>query len=262
MHAKREAVAGMFNTLDHAIGGQRIDHAAIANAGHRLVMRGIHRHARLADDARQQSAFSNGHLMPRLRTRIGLFMRQSARHLIRDVLKQPPAEGHRKQLLPAAYAKHGLVAGQGRAGCGHFEIRPAWLQRDFRVRRAAAPKGRVHIKGAAGHHQPIHLGHIGFRHFGVMRQRHGQAAGGDNGREIIPPKRIPRQLGPAAGLFGIEGHTNQGKGSHGAALGYFGGKGKRAGTFACCVRTQSHNKGKAFFREGAGFGKGPDTKSK
>jgi len=49
----------------------------------------------------------------------------------------------------------------------------------------------------------------------------------------------PVELG--AGLF-----TNQGKGSHGAALGYFWGKGKRAGAFACCVRTQSHNKGKVF----------------
>ena len=91
MHAKGEAVAGVFNTLDHAIGGQRIHHAAIANAGHRLVMRGIHRHARLADDARQHAAFGDGHLMPRFGARIGLFMRQSARHLIRDVLDQLPA---------------------------------------------------------------------------------------------------------------------------------------------------------------------------
>ena len=98
----------------------------------------------------------------------------------------------------------------------------------------------------------------------ALRQRHGQAPRRDNGREIIPPERIPGQLGPAAGLFGIEGHTNQGKGSHGAALGYFGGKGKRAGAFACCVRTQSHNKGKVFLfpakvQVSAG---GQDTKSK
>ena len=166
---------------------------------HRLVMRRIHRHARAAHDARQQCPRRDGDLMPRLRARVRLLMRERAGDLVRDVLDQRPAEGDGEQLLPAADPQHRHVAFQCGARRRQLEIRPPRLQRHLRMRRPAAPQRRIHVEGPAGHQQPVHLVQVGPGEVRMMRQRDRQPPRRDHGREIVLPQRVPGQLGPAAG---------------------------------------------------------------
>src|SRR5215469_16907937 len=74
LHAEAIAVARILDTLDHAIGGERIHHDAFAHALHCLVMGAVDLERVDPADAMQERAFGDVHAMARLGARIGLLM--------------------------------------------------------------------------------------------------------------------------------------------------------------------------------------------
>ena len=69
-----------------------------------------------ADDVVQAGAGDDGDGMPRLVARVGLFMGEGTRHVVRNVLDQAAPEDDVKKLLAAADAEDRHVEGEGRRG--------------------------------------------------------------------------------------------------------------------------------------------------
>src|SRR5712671_3448536 len=76
-----EASLGDLDALDHAVGGQRVDHDAVAHRLDRLVMRAVDRDLSGAADAVEQGARRHPDDVAGLGARIGLLVRQRARDL-------------------------------------------------------------------------------------------------------------------------------------------------------------------------------------
>jgi hypothetical protein len=84
------------------------------------------------------------------------------------------------------------------------------------VRRLVAPERGVHVEGAAGDEQAVDPREVLGGQVGLVRQRDGQAAGGDHSLEVVLPQRVPGEPRPAAGRLGVEGEADQGTPSHAA----------------------------------------------
>jgi len=123
-----------------------------------------------------------------------------------------PPQHDMEQLLAAADAQHRLVGRQRAPGDAELEGGAAVLGDHGRVLGAAAIVGRIDIEGAAGHHQGVDALEIVGHAVRLVRQRHGEAAGGIDGVEVVLAQRIPGKLGVTAGLFRIQGHADQGTG--------------------------------------------------
>ena len=109
-------------------------------------------------------------------------MRERVGDAVRDVLDQRAAERHREQLLAAADAEHRHAARQ-RAACQRELRRGApLLQRHRRVPPGLAVERRIHVEGAARHHQRVEPVEPVLREAGLVRQRDRQAARRDDRR--------------------------------------------------------------------------------
>ncbi len=83
------------------------------------------------------------------------------------------------------------------------------------VALAVAVELRVHVEGAAGDDEGVETVEVGGNERGVVRQRHGQAAAGDDGIHVVGAERIPRVARVAPWLLAVERDADERPGSSG-----------------------------------------------
>ncbi len=133
LDAEAETVGRRLDALDHPVRRKGVDHHAVARVLGGLMVGAVHLHLVAAADAVQQGAGLDADRMARLIARIGLLMFERPRHLVGNVLDQPPAEDDMEQLLAAADPEHRQIAGQRGPGQRQLEGGAALLRGDAGV---------------------------------------------------------------------------------------------------------------------------------
>ncbi|GGB49489.1 hypothetical protein GCM10011505_33230 [Tistrella bauzanensis] len=209
LHTQAVPEARMLNALDHPVGGCGIAHRAGRDPVDGLVMGTVDGQGLPADQTGQKRARVDADRMSRFVTRIGLLMGERLRETIGDMLDKTTAKCDIEQLFPAADAEHRHVAIEGCPHHAQFKGGATVLGGHGDMALAGAEQHRIDIEGAAGHHQPVQPRHHLGGEVRFMRQRHGQAARGNDRIHVVHTERVPREPGIAAGLFDVEGDADE-----------------------------------------------------
>ena len=109
LHTDAKFARWILDSLNNAIRGESIYFNVPGHILYRLMVRAIHCRANLTTDLVQKCTGNNVDVMPRLVTRVWLFMCQRRFDLGGDVLNQGAAQGNGQLLLAAANPQYRLV---------------------------------------------------------------------------------------------------------------------------------------------------------
>ena len=210
MDAEAEGVAAILDAFDDAVGGGGVDGCEAAGGADGLVVGGVDLHRVGFGDAVQEGAGGDGDGVAGLIAGVWLFVFEGVLDAVGDVLEEGAAEGDGEELLTAADAEDGHVAGEGAADEGQFGGGSGFLQGDGGVAVVVAVEVRVDVEGAAGDDEGVDAVEEGGGEARVMREGDGQAAGCGEGRGIVGAEGVPGVFRVSAGLLCVEGDADEG----------------------------------------------------